>query len=29
MKEKELKIITEKLKAWKEELVQESTRTVD
>ncbi|MDF1526835.1 MAG: RNA polymerase-binding protein DksA [bacterium] len=29
MKEKELKIITEKLKAWKEELVQEATRTVD
>ena len=29
MKKKELKIITEKLKAWKEELVQEATRTVD
>ena len=29
MNKKELKIITEKLKAWKEELVQEATRTVD
>ena len=29
MKEKELKILTEKLKAWKEELIHEATRTVD
>ncbi len=29
MKEKELKILSEKLKAWKEELIHEATRTVD
>lgn len=29
MKEKELKILMDKLKAWREELVQEATRTVD
>ncbi len=29
MKKKELKLLTEKLKAWKEELVHEATRTVD
>jgi DnaK suppressor protein len=29
MKEKQLKIITKKLKAWKDELVSEATRTVD
>ena len=29
MKKKELKLITEKLKAWKEELVNEATKTVD
>jgi DnaK suppressor protein len=29
MKAKELKLITEQLKAWKEELILEATRTVD
>ncbi|UCG38469.1 MAG: RNA polymerase-binding protein DksA [bacterium] len=29
MNEKELQYLTEKLKAWKEELVSEATRTVD
>ena len=28
MKEKEIKILTEKLKAWKEELIHEANRTV-
>jgi DnaK suppressor protein len=29
MTDKELKLIAEKLKAWKEELIHEATRTVD
>ena len=29
MTEKELKILAEKLKAWKEELIHEATKTVD
>ncbi len=29
MNEKEVKLLTEKLKAWKEELIHEATRTVD